>query len=477
MKIGAILVVPALLAAGCAAHDSAPALLPLFMAESVSVQAETANELPADAAVGDEAITAAELAETLPMPTALPDDDGVTLDQAIRACFDSDPKLRAGWETIRQAEGELLTSSLPPNPQFLADGIFLPLRPFTRAKPGGPPQTDFNVSYPIDWLLFGKRAAAMASGRRAVDVSASDFADLVRQRIAAVIAAFFDVLEADALLKLAREDLESLKRVEQITRERAKLGGVGTIETDRIHLDVLNSQRELRNREKTRAAAVAILRSLMGYASAAPTFRASGSLDVIQPAEPLGVEEAFALAEEGRPDLISLRRQLAKAEADVHLEKTKGCPTVTPAAALSRQFQKFQGVPDAPSYDVSLTVSVPILDRNQGNIMKAEATRAQVGYNLQTQFVALRAEIEQAVLEFRVAHANVTADDPEQLKTARSVRDRIEAAYKAGGRPLIEVLDAERAYRETYRLYIQGRSGYWHSLYKLNAAIGQQVLK
>ena len=52
----------------------------------------------------------------------------------------------------------------------------------------------------------------------------------------------------------------------------------------------------------------------------------------------------------------------------------------------------------------------------------------------------------------------------------------VTAAYNAGDRPLIDLLDAQRNYRETYRLYISARAGFWRAFYRYNAAIGQQVL-
>jgi cobalt-zinc-cadmium efflux system outer membrane protein len=150
---------------------------------------------------------------------------------------------------------------------------------------------------------------------------------------------------------------------------------------------------------------------------------------------------------------------------------------VTPTFALSRQFQSSIGSPDAPSYDVSLNVSLPLFDRNQGNIAKARSVEVQTALTLQSQLFDLRSEVAQAAEAFRAAIANVTANDPEQLKAAQNVRDKIEAGYKAGGRTLLEVIDAERAYRDTYRTYTLSQSNYWHSLHRLNAAIGKQVLR
>lgn len=416
--------------------------------------------------------------EELPAPRVMPQ-AGATLDDVIRACLDADPKLRAGFEAVNQANADFLTSSLLPNPTFLGDGQLLPLtRPFTVDRQGGPPQTDYQVGFPIDWFVFGKRAAAMLSGQLGVEVAVADFADQVRQRVAAAIAAYFDVLEAQAMLELAQADLANLRRLEGITQERVKLGGVGSIELDRVRLALLDSQREVRNRERTHTVALANLRALMGAHAADPQFRVAGSLAVTNPAQPLPAEAVLALAEESRPDIESLRRQLTKAEADIHTEKTKGCPPLATTFGYTRQFQtKSIGFPDANSWMIQVTTELPFFNRNQGNIRKAESVLAQTQFNLQAQLVALRAEVVQAAEEFRTAQTNVTSDDPEQLKTAASVRDRIEAAYKAGGRPLIEVLDAERAYRETYRLIITGQSAYWHSLYRVNAAVGKQVLR
>jgi hypothetical protein len=44
-------------------------------------------------------------------------------------------------------------------------------------------------------------------------------------------------------------------------------------------------------------------------------FAVQGSLDVPTPATPLPVEDAFALAEQNRPSIISLRRQLTKLQS------------------------------------------------------------------------------------------------------------------------------------------------------------------
>jgi cobalt-zinc-cadmium efflux system outer membrane protein len=402
---------------------------------------------------------------------------GISLDQAILLTLRADPKLRAALEVIDQAQADLLTSSLPPNPTLTGDALLLPLRRITPENQGGPPQTDWMLGMPIDWFLFGKRAAAIDSARLGVDVSAADYAEQVRQRIANVVAAYYDVLEARALYDLARQDHETLRRVESMTAERVKLGGAPAVDLDRARLAVFDARREARNREVTLAAALSKFRAFLGTAGASAALDVTGGLEVPSPANPPSREEILTLAEQARPDIISLRRQIAKAGAAVRTEQTKGWPTLTPALQYTEQFQHSIGFRNFPSWDVSVALSLPLFDRNQGNIAKARSTEVQTTLTLQAQLNDLRAEVEQAVDAFRAAHANVTANDPEQLRTAQSVRDRIEQAYKAGGKTLLELLDAERAYRDARRTYILGQSTYWHSLHRLNAAVGKQVLR
>lgn len=450
--------------AGCTAHDEyRPQALPNFMQAALPAAGE--NDNPASAP------TAADQSQPA-------EPRNITLAAAIQQALEADPKIQAGFESVRQTEADLVTAGLLPNPTVSGSGTLMPLnRPFTPTRQGGPPQFDAGLAFPIDGFLFGKRAAAVVAAQQGVDVATAEFAELVRQRIAGTIAAFYDVLEAQAILELAREDLQSLSLVERIIANRVALGDVGTIELDRIRLSIFSSRREARSRESALAAALSRFRAFLGMADGTP-LRLAGNLDAARPAAPLSTEAAMAIADENRPDLIALRRQVEKAAADLRTEERKALPQVTPRIGYTRQFQeKAIGYPDVNAWGVGVDLSIPLFDRNQGNIAKARSLRVQSALNVDARMVDLRAEIEQAVQAYQTAYQVLTSDDPGQLDAARNVRDKIRTAYELGGKSLIEVLDAQRTYRETYRLHITGRSGYWHALHGLNAAVGKQVLQ
>jgi cobalt-zinc-cadmium efflux system outer membrane protein len=417
--------------------------------------------------------------EMAPPPDAAPPPaTPLTLDQIIQATLWSDPYLRAGFESIPQAQAELLTASLLPNPQLNISQTLLPLtRPFTPDKQGGPPQFDVGIRYPIDWFLFGKRAAALQSAAIGVRLAEAEFADRVRQRVLEATLRYYDLLEAKALVALAEQDVENLRRIEEITAKAVAGGGRPRVELQRVQLDRLRAEQTWREAEKYRAVAAARLRVVLGRSEADAAFDVAGDVRDVPIPELPSLEEAYALAVEERPDLVAQRLRLQQAEANELVEQRKAWPNVTPFLGYTRQFQRqVMGMPDASSFGFGMEADLPLFDRNQGNRLKAMSLTAQSQYQLQAALVGLRAEVEQAFQEVRTAATNARNIAQEQLKLAAEVRDSIAKAYEAGGRPLLDVLDAQRNYRDTYRLYITSRAALARATAQFNAVVNRRLL-
>lgn len=414
-----------------------------------------------------------------PQPSEAPPGTRLTVDQVINAVLVSDPRLRAGFEAVNQANADALTASLRPNPTLFTDAQLLPLtRPFTATAQGGPPQQDVQVTYPIDWFVFGKRAANMAAAALGVRVSEAEFADRVRLRVTEAALGYYDVLEARALLDLAHENVTSLEQVEAALAKGVEAGGRPRVELDRLRLDLLRSRQSLRDAETALVTTKARLRAMIGRTDADPAFDVEGSLEAPLTATPPPSEEGFAVAVRDRPDIQALRLRGAQARASVEAERRQAFPQVAPMFGYTRQYQtKAIGFPDANSWVAALTMSLPISDRNQGNRAKAASAVAQVGFEYQAALADLRAEIETAARDYLAARANAEAVSGAQLRLAREVLGSVQKSYAAGGLPLLDLLDARRNFRETYRAYITIRAAYWRAVYRYGATIGQQIPK
>ena len=163
--------------------------------------------------------------------------------------------------------------------------------------------------------------------------------------------------------------------------------------------------------------------------------------------------------------------------AQIAIADRDALPPLSLQAGYTYQDQrKAIGFPGAPSWNLGLTGPLPLFDRNQGNRAKTRAALTQASIDLEQTRIKARSEVEQAFASFSSAYKIVTRDSPQQLEAARSVRNRIEEAYRLGDRPLFELLDAGRTFRETYRAQINAEVNYWRALHQLNAAAGQQIL-
>lgn len=401
----------------------------------------------------------------------------LSFDEVINAVLISDPRLMAGFQGINQANADALTASLVPNPTVMADILMLPLaRPFSPDRTGGPPQQDVMVSYPIDWYVFGKRAAQMASASAMVKVSEAEFANLVRIRITEGALAYYDVMEAKALLDLANQNLAILAKVEAALSKAVEAGGRPKVEINRIRLDILQNRQTVRDVETDLVAAKARLRALIGRSDRDLDFDIAGTLDALLTTNTLGAAEAFDLAVDNRPDVKAIRARMLHTEANVIVEDRKKYPELIPMLGWTRQYQvAAMGQPDAGSWNASLTTQLPFFNRNQGNRAKASSYAVQAKIDYEATLVALRAEIETTAQELKAARNNAEAVAGEQLRLANEVLQSITDAYEAGTRTLVEILDAQRNFRETNKSYISMRAGYWRALYRYYSATGKQI--
>jgi cobalt-zinc-cadmium efflux system outer membrane protein len=398
----------------------------------------------------------------------------ITLPMAIELCVNNNFRVLAGAERVRVAEADLITSSLIPNPSLFADCQLIPLQNTDIHNQLGPPQWDTLVAVPIDWLLFGKRLAAMQAARLGIEVGNADFADVIRTQVARTVDGFYEVLEDDAYFKLAEKNLEELIELEKLTEELAKNKKVGALELDRIKLAVHEAVLERHDRELALEHAKARLRPFLGRTAADADYEVEGTLTVTALVTPPKLEEALALAEVNRPDLRSGRKAIDQANAIVQLERRRAKPQVAIQPGWSYYDQRhINNFRNGSMFDIGISTTLPLTDRNQGNIRKAQAQAAERQFTYQGDRADALADVEASVASYSDAVEHLTRfNTPETLKAAFELRKNMEKAYRDGNRKLIELLDAQKAYVDRLAHVIEFESFYWRSLNKLNAAVG-----
>jgi cobalt-zinc-cadmium efflux system outer membrane protein len=325
--------------------------------------------------------------------------DGLTLDAAMELLFRRNLDLMALRYEIPKAQADILTAGLRNNPLVYADGQLIPYGHYSYLRPGGSggqPQYDVNFSIPID--VSRKRRARIESAERAKKVTEAQLQDSARQLVDDLYRAYVNALAARETARFTEAYLAGITRIyEEATRdcerkrseaERAKAEhGEDSDEAKAAeeeakaaceavdHLDdqVRQGRFQLRRAEQALARTRRMLALLLNLPPGQDeAIRLRGSLRVVLPlpAEP---EAIVRTALESRPDLAAYRLGVGRAQAEVRLARANRFSDIYLVyQPYTLQSGRAFGSQGTYSYAVGVNAALPVFNRNQGNIARAE---------------------------------------------------------------------------------------------------------
>ena len=138
-----------------------------------------------------------------------------------------------------------------------------------------------------------------------------------------------------------------------------------------------------------------------------------------------------------RPDLQALKRDHARSLAEVRLQIAHRQIDYT----IGTEYRRQQGVNGkASSLGFFLSVPLPIFDRNQGEIARAQQEQLQIETRLRALEAEIRNEVRSAYQEYETARSLLTTMETDMLQQARQVLQTMNYSYRRGEASLVEFL-------------------------------------
>lgn len=415
---------------------------------------------------------------SLSLPEVLEDEGppgGLSLDAAIDRALRENLDLRAKFFEIPQAQADILQAGLRANPILYADGQLIPYGQYNRANNGGPAQFDVNVTYPVD--VSRKRRARVVVATRAKRVLEALYQDAVRMRIDELYQSFIDVLAARQTIRYAAKSVEGLdklleveqKKFQQDVTTRAEVKRV-EIQRDSARIGLLDAEEQYR---KTKRALGTILNLSPAEVE---SLEVQGTIfDKFSPPPPL--EELNRIALNVRPDIVSYRLGIHRAEADVKLAL---------ANRYSDVFVLFQpytfqnntpyGLKSPHSWALGVTAPLAIFNRNQGGIQRAKLNVVQTQVQLATIERQALTEVAQAYREYETSLEMVRKIEKDILPDAEMVLSDSRRLFFGGEKDVTYYLNAQRDYNDLVKQYLDTMVRHRRSMLALNTALGHRVL-
>lgn len=402
--------------------------------------------------------------------------DGLTLDAALERMMAANLDIRGLRHELTQADADILTAGLRTNPLVYMDTQFIPYGSFSDRRPGGPTQYDLNITLPMD--VSRKRQSRTVVARMAKSTLEAQFQDVTRRQIDNLYRAFvnlqaarIDRLAAEATVRRQQQRLVELRQRDDRSDPRAAdaidhLAFV--LERSRNALDEATEAYE----DARDGLGVLLNLSLDETATLEP----QGSLRARVP-EPPGLDELEAIALRCRPDLHAARLGVNRAGAELALQRANRFDDVYLFYdPITIQDGSAYGVQSASSWAVGLTFALPIFNRNQGNIARAESNVGQSKLEASALERRALAEVRLAEREYRRSRDAIGQIEQAILPRAEATLVRRQEQFAAGDIVIDDLEGAIEDLAEVTQSHRDAVIRHRRAMLELNTAVGLRLM-
>jgi cobalt-zinc-cadmium efflux system outer membrane protein len=390
----------------------------------------------------------AGLAQT-PAPTGT----RLTLAQAEAQALKTNPSILAARLQRPVDEANVGVAAERPNPD-VAFGV-------TRETP----REILTVSVPIE--LGGKRGrrvdlahATVAAGDAERDETIAEIQNDVRR-------AYFQLVAADAKVKLAQDAQTLAQRTRDAAQARFSAGEVPQSDVTQAELGLADAEDDTTDAQGDAKAARADLNSLLGWPAMTPV-SATDPLDA-RPVPTL--EEALEQSARVNSELAALDRHIDEQVARVNVAKSMRTPDFTAGGGVG-----FNAQPDfSAGWNLSFDMTVPLFTTHQSGVTVETATLSRMRAEREARALTIAGDVQAAYAHLEAAQARLQQFQRRSLPLSVQVEQMAQAAYAAGEKGLTDLLQALQQVRDIRAKALDSSLDFQLALADLEHAIGAPI--
>ena len=393
--------------------------------------------------------------------------------EEIRDRFSAvNPTLKANQLSIEESRASEITAYLRPNPDFslTADGVQVTRNQGVWTPFAGVVETP-GISYLHE--RQHKRELRRDQAKENTAIAESNYQDQQRSLLFNLRNAFVQTLQAKAVLQNAIGNLEYWDHELDINRKRLNAGDMAQVDLNRLELQRVQFESDYETAFVNLRTAKIQLLTLLNDRTPIDKFDVSGQYDFNESIKELSEFRTAAL--EARPDLKASLQNVELAKITYNLAVANGSTDPTFSVWYSHN-PSFSNPYANETMGGSVSIPLRIFDRNQGE--KAR-THIDVGRNERLRDANEAQVFSDVDSAYWTIVQNLNLLKPYKVKylpLAEDNRNRIRIAYQNGGASLLDLLDSEKAYRDTRLAFLNLIGSYLTAAAQMNMAVGREVL-
>lgn len=355
----------------------------------------------------------------------------LTLQDALAKTLKESPRLRSAKAAADASRGTKRQADAWSNPELDllsenigGDGVY---------NGTDAAETTLGLSQRIE--IGGKRSGRLAVAEHALTMSQYDEAIARATLIRDTKVAYADAVAAQEMLTLAIEQKDTAKELSGEVGERVNAARDPIIQSKRAKITLATAEVAEQRAQREAQHARHVLSSLWGGHEEE---YAVDPADFFQLSPPPSEAQADALLDKAL-DLTKLKEAELLGQARYELEKANAIPDPTIRAGVRR----FSATDDQ-AFLVGVSLPIPVLNGNRGNIDRARAEASQAESETLATQLSLRNEVFEALESMTNAYEHADSFDRTILPAAEQAFALSREGYRAGKFPYLEVLDAQR---------------------------------
>lgn len=316
-----------------------------------------------------------------------------------------------------------------------------------------------NLNWELD--IWGRIRRSTEAARAELMAREENRRAVVLQLVSGVAQSYFDLLQFDMQLDIARRTLLSWEESVTIARARLRQGVSSKLDADQFEAERANAAARVAELERQMVQKENELSVLLGH-NPIPIPRGRSLTDQVFPPEvPAGLPSELL---QRRPDILRAEQTLVAATARIGATKAARFPRLSITGLLGVASPQLSNLLDGGNEfgQAGLGLAGPVLDAEtlgfEQQAAEAQARQVLAQYE-QTILVAFQ-EVEDALVAVRTVGTQRQAQE-DQVKALRSALHLANLRYKGGITSYIDVLiakrnlfEAELALAETHRLHL-----------------------
>ncbi len=368
----------------------------------------------------------------------------LTLEDLEEIALESNPTMIQARMAVRAAQGQYLQAGLYPNPSigYIADEI------------GNDGSTGLQgAALGQEILTSGKRRLDRAAAGHAVEEARQGWEMQRRRVLNDVRAGCYEVLLAQRMIEANQQLVRIGQEGVQVTEKLRAALEVSRADVLQAGIEAEMAKLSLNEAQNRHQAAWRQLAAVLGRPEMQPA-PIAGDVDANLPE--FTWEESLGRVLAQSPELARARSGVERARCELARQYAERVPNLEVGTAV-----KYDDGSRFTVVDLELGLPLPLFDRNQGNIVKAQANLIAAENEVRRVELDLRDRLVATFEQYANARRQVETHRGTILPNAKASLELVQAGYREGEFGYLTLLTAQRTYFGVSLDYLRSLRDLW----------------